>query len=335
MTITRDRSFGKDITNFTKEPLATATVRQDEGNKAALPVEPKKEPVVVVRQEEKTKVVLPEPKKEPVVSPEIDRRDNRDALTRAIDTNPCAKCRATRKPRCECVIILGGEAIDEGVEKIKQAELEEELEARLLQEESEKENITPDEVVLREFAALKPEELSQRTLHPELMLILADLFTKGLLVLNHNAMDGVLDFAYQYNPNEEPGDRHKFNRLMEAILVELELFQRQNNVMGNLATIMRNNDNHITSLRINFQRPAHFDKFNLLFLPQNNEQQDKRNAMSQQELDNLIMNPLSTRLTMRAGNQRKADEKEDEHHYYSPLRPRSPKDGLKLRPKGH
>ena len=162
------------------------------------------------------------------------------------------------------------------------------------------------------------------------------MLARDLLQIKKNPANGVIEFLYLYNPQEQEDDRLKFAILVQAILHELKLFKNEHKITDDCNTLGYDLTGQMNSLRISFVNPRHYDLFILLFAPQNKEQQDKRNMLSQRQVDRLLY-PLSTRLTPANSNNSSAQtEEEKEQEYYSPLRPLHPAERLRqLRPRGY
>jgi hypothetical protein len=262
------------------------------------------------------------------LTPERDREDTRDVLTKAIESNPCQVCSKVRKlGRCVCITDYSGAAAVLGIEETKTRAMIEEDEDRFIEEETRAKSIaTPEQVIQREFQQLRPTQPAQRTLHPAILLIMGELLAKGLLNIKQNPEEGVLEFLYEYNANQEPGDRNKFEIMIHSIVEELEIFRLQHDIIHNCHTLARDTDGLLSGLRINFSNPRHYDSFIMIFNTPNSQLQNNRNMFMPRQLE-LLMNPLSTRLALTTGQSR--EDEEEEQHYFSPLRIPNPRAGFK------
>jgi hypothetical protein len=263
------------------------------------------------------------------LAPERDREDSRDVLTKAIESNPCQLCSKVRKlGRCVCITSLAGAAAMLGIVEPKTGAMTEEEEDRFIEEETRATSVaTPEHAVLQQFQQLRPTQPAQRTLHPAILLIMGELLAKGLLNIKQNPEEGILEFLYEYNPNQEPGDRNKFELMIDSIVAELEIFRLQHSIIHNCHTLCRDTDGLLSGLRINFVNPLHYDRFIMIFETPNSQLQNNRNSFIPRQLE-LLKNPFSTRLTLATG-QSQQDEEEQEQNYFSPLRIPNPRDGFK------
>jgi hypothetical protein len=336
-------SQSKSIVETKKtEPVKVEAVRPREELSKQNPVplvttEPKETltPKIIKHDEVLAKPTLIKPQHE--IAPQLDREDPRDLLTKAIESNPCQLCSKVRKlGRCVCITSFAGAPVMAMEEEDKTAEIEEEeYEASIVEEERVRtQAVAPREVVLQGLNQLRPDRYEQRTLHPAIVLLMGELIAKGLLQVKKNPADGVIEFAYQYNAQEEENDRLKFEILTQAILHELRLFREQHNIAEHCHMLGYDLNGQMNSLRISFVNPMHYDRFTLIIAPQNREQQDKRNMMSQRQVD-MLLNPLATRLVMSGNNNAQQAEEEKEQEYHSPFRPPHPADRFRrLRPLG-
>jgi hypothetical protein len=317
----------------TNEPVLTQEITDKDmtaksvDNIIQLPVpQVLEQPIVVVQP------ILKQPEQPPIIEPKLDKRD---AITKAIDSNPCPTCRNKKIGHCEC-LALEEAALPKLIQVEPKSVSEDDLECEECEEELETRQELAEQAQMQQYAKVRLEPLTERTLHPATIALFLDLLDRGVLNVEHKSEDGVLNFSYQYQPDHKPGDREKFNLLMEFLLGELAIFQRLHNIRCNCAMTNRDMNGSIMSLNINFPHPSHYDRFILLLPMIRQEQQEKRKAMSQRELDRMLnLSPLATRLTRAATAQLVDEEDEEEQQYYSPLRPRSPRDRLKLKPNGY
>ena len=262
----------------------------------------------------------------------IDYKD----LESLIRSNPCAKCAATKKPRCVCVAAGGGADAcpDEvalmlrelGVAEVAKQFVPESNNLRSVVEEDEEEE------------NLNKLELNERALTPELMLLLRHLLDRNLLLIMDDRERGTLSFEFLYNPNLMLQDRLIFKTIIDAVLRELQLFKLENNLAAtNNFTLETDRDGNITALRVNFPRPQQYDAFikrllsrHLLPGQPTLEQQDRRMPLSDIAINNLrhALTPLSMQLAPGSAARNKAEE-EEEVRLGGHIRPRSPRDGLK------
>ena len=272
-----------------------------------------------------------------------------------ISRNPCARCAATKKPRCVCPAAGGGADIcpDELAAVLSELGFTDAESATAIREGANGEQSCADDCDLAaeesnaSGAPLTPAAnddyqlaLDERQLTPDLLLLLQDLLRRDVVAIHNEVECGVLAFQLRYNPTQTMTDRLTFQLLMAAVLKEFELFKLENNLSTPTATPEVDQDGFVTTLRLSFPKLKVYDAFiqRLLskrLLPGQPEvnQQDRLSPLNDALADFLtrLNTPLATRLTRGTASSRLVDEEEALRNG-THLRPRSWLDGLK--PKG-
>jgi hypothetical protein len=179
--------------------------------------------------------------------------------------------------------------------------------------------------------------------------VIAELLAKKLLFINNDRDSGILTIKLQCDPNLLTEDqKNELKKFVDAILKELDEFKKENGISANCATLEKDKEGNILSLRINLPTPKIYDDFIMRLadknlLPMQNIQQEAEEKILYEEGKNHFNpTPLSTKLMPSANHNRKSitvaetlqleNEKPQSVKESSPMRPKSILDGLK--PKG-